>query len=151
MNKIKIFILLLFLLLISCDEKKDEAYLLEHPTALKQAIEACQTNSDKSLSEENKCKIIMRTAMNFNAIMQKQQEDPEKFGEHILTAQSAIVILQQKLIDAEKKLIDLQSKHPSPDELTAAQRQFDEVKQAYQAQAKEIKIWLAIIGMNTPE
>lgn len=103
MQKIQnLFLILLCLMMLGgCRKDHSYAYLMQHPQALKQAMETCQSNSDQ-ISQAD-CTTIEHAVEDFNNLLLEQQSNPENFGQRIMDQEIACAnIKQDKNADASK-------------------------------------------------
>jgi len=148
----RIFILIVLpLLLIGCKEKQSYSYYMRHPLELKNEITECQSILEKTKEQAAKCEIIMYAAMNITALVNQQQQDPEKFGQRILEAQENYAKFKLTEKQARTGLDELKNKNASPAELRTAQDDFYKAKKASVDQLQEIKVMLAVVGLGSPE
>ena len=140
-------VILLVPFLLACTEaEKNDDYYMQHPLELKQAIMACQGSFVQGVKAAH-CDMMMRAAVNMEAIVNQQQEDPERFGQRILHAEETLAQLKLAMIEAGKKAED---SHLSPAESKRAQDDLDNAKKAYDKQYQEVKVLLAVLGMGGP-
>jgi len=148
----RIFILIVLpLLLIGCKEKQSYSYYMRHPLELKGEITECQSILEKTKEQAAKCEIIMYAAMNITALVNLQQQDPEKFGQRILEAQENYAKLKLTERQARNSLDELKNKNAPPAELRTAQDDFYKAKKASADQLQEVKVMLAVVGLGSPE
>lgn len=148
----RFFILVLFsILLIGCNEKQSYSYYMRHPLELKQEITECQSILEKTKEQAAKCEMVMYAAMNITALINQQQQDPEKFGQRILDAQENFAKLKQAEEQARGILDGLKIKNASPTELRMAQDDLYKAKKASADQLQEVKVMLAVVGLGSPE
>lgn len=110
------------LLLTSCQRDMSSDYLMRHPDVLKQEIERCHANETKTREVASRCEVVMSAAERFIKLLNEQQSNPEKFGVRIMEAQAACA----KSILTSTSTIDTAACH-------------------------DVKILLAVIGVNSPE
>lgn len=84
--KLSIILIVLILLLSSCEVELTEDYLIENPQSLEQAAIRCEQNDNNNLSE---CEIVKKVMTDLMMLSDEQSADPEKFGEKILRTQMA--------------------------------------------------------------
>lgn len=137
--------------LVGCNEKLTYSYLIEHSNVLKQKVADCQSIDEKSSEDISQCQIVMSAAADLIIIINEQQDDPEKFGQKILNAESDWVKAKEKLHDTQQILSTLETKKASSVELQAAQRNLDQAKEAYKFKHDQVKVLLSVVGMNSPE
>lgn len=137
--------------LSACNEKLTYSYLMEHPNELKQEVVRCQLMEEKTRDQAARCETVMNAAENIASIMDEQQQDPEKFGQKILDTEFAWVKAQEDMLAARQTLNALKTKNGSLAELKAAQDKLNQVQKAYQDRSEEVKVLLAVAGMNSPE
>jgi len=146
-----ILIILLPILLTGCKENLTYPYLMQHPQVLKNAVENCQATKEKSKEEASQCEIVMNAATNLMSVMNEMQENPEQFGQRVMDAENAYVKAKNELYLAQQELADLQKKQATPAGLKAAQDKIDNAKKGYEGKREEVKVMLAVIGINSPE
>ncbi len=119
------FFLILFssFILLAChQEKLTYHYLMTHPNALQQAAKHCQTTANQAET----CQVVMSAANSFTRLLMEQQQAPEKFGDRILSAQNACVMMKQASSAANTNANAI-----SP--------------------CEEVKIFLAVVSLSRPE
>lgn len=152
MAYLKYFILSLWLLaLTGCKENLSYSYLMHHPQVLKREMESCHSDISSSLEREKYCRIVMYAAENLLSFLRQQQEDPEEFGHRLLILQTNVVKTKNELINAQKLLHTLQQKNASTEEINNAKENRDRLQAIYKEQYEEMKVKLAVIGVNTPD
>lgn len=62
-------------------------YLMLHPAVLKSEVLDCQNVVDATQPLTPHCEIVLRATDQMLAMIEKQQKNPEKFGQEILRAQ----------------------------------------------------------------
>lgn len=137
--------------LSACNEKLTYSYLMEHPNELKQEVVRCQLMEEKTRDQAAQCETVMNAAENIAAIRDAQQQDPEKFGQKILDTEFTSVKAQEEMFAARQSLDALKIKNGSLSELKAAQDKLDQAQKVYQDKSEEVKVLLAVAGMNSPE
>ncbi len=138
--------------LIGCKDKLTYPYLMQHPLELKQAITKCQSTNEKSKEQAAQCEIVTYAAVNMMSIISEQQDNPEKFGQRIMDVESAYVKASDELHVAQQALDDFQQrKQTTATEIKAAQGKVENAKKTYDEKREEMKILLAVIGLNSPE
>lgn len=88
-----LIILLIFIVLVSCQQQLSYDYLIKHPEFLEKEAVLCQTNPHE------KCKMIMNTMNKLVIMSEIQYVHPQKFGEMIMKTQFDIGQLQKKVDD----------------------------------------------------
>lgn len=151
MKNSKYLITVLFLVLLSgCKEKQTYSYLMRHPMVLKQEITECQASMEKTQDQATKCETVMYAGMNMSNLISQQQQDPEKFGQRILSAQENYIKLKQASIAASRILEDFKNKSAAPADIRTAQDDVYKAKKACSDQLQEIKVLLAVVGLGSP-
>lgn len=145
------FIFLSVAFLMGCKKELTSSYLLQHPQVLKQEVTHCQLMGQKTAEQEARCRIVMDAAVDLTMMLNKQQEDPEKFGQQLLDTEIACIKLKNEWQKGEQHIASLKAKQASVAELKAAQTDLDKVREQYHQQHEDIKNMLAIIGLSSPE
>lgn len=143
-------LVLFFPLLMGCKEKQSYSYYMRHPLELKQEITECQASFVKTKDQAAKCEIVMYAAVNMAALINQQQENPEKFGQRILEAEENYSKLKAAVNQASKVLDELKNKNAAPADLRAAQDDLYKAKKACADQLQEINVFLAVVGLGSP-
>lgn len=151
MPKYFILIMMMLLMLTGCKETYNYSYLMRHPWALKKEIDRCQADGLLSVRKVEYCKIVMYAGENMLSILKQQQENPEKFGERILTIETEVAKAKVTLNDAQNVYDALKEKHAADDAVKEAKEKRDRLKKTYEDQYQEMKVMLTVIGINTPE
>lgn len=152
MSYIKYFIVsLMFLTLTGCKEPLSYSYLMRHPQVLKKEIDNCQDDELSSTERAQYCRMIMFAAENMLSYLKQQQESPENFGNRLLSMEMKVAKTKLALREAQKVLNALLEKDSADKELRQAKEKRDELKTLYKEQCQEMKVMLAVIGINTPE
>ena len=138
-------------ILSGCNENMTYEYLMENPQVLKHEVLDCQSSTEKSQREISQCEIVMYAASNFNALVTEQQSDPEKFGQRIMETETTVATIKASKIRAEQMLATLKGKKASPAEMKSAQVAVDGFTKALRDKKTELKILLAVMGLNSPE
>lgn len=136
--------------LFGCKERQSYTYYMRHPLVLKQEVTECQSSFEKTKDQAAKCEIVMYAALNMTALINQQQQDPEKFGQRILDAQENYIKLKEAVIQASQVVDDLKSKNTSPADLRSAQDDLYKAKKACADQLQEIRVFLAVVGLGSP-
>lgn len=149
-NSRTLVLILLMPLLLGCHEEvKNYSWYMLHPQELQQEIMACQENGGLG-KNASQCEIVMRAADKMTDIVNRQQEEPEKFGQSVLGAQQRLQQLNNTLINAHKMVDDLKSKNASSAELQSAQASLDKAEKDYAEQLQQVNVMLAVLGMSSP-
>lgn len=83
----KKILLLSVLCLAGCRDELTTSYLMQHPLVLKKEVTYCQQLGDKTPDQVAQCKRVMQVAQDLTALIEEEQQDPEKFGEKMLKLQ----------------------------------------------------------------
>lgn len=151
-DMLRLGLLLISCLLAGCGEEKNLTYLTDHPLILKQEIINCQTNTAVVDRGQNAyCQTVMTAATKVIAIINEQQENPEKFGQKILEAETQLIKLKNKMHQLERLLSTVKADRGKTDEIISLQSQYELSKIAYRDQYQTVKTLLAIAGLNSPE
>ena len=146
-----IILAILFPILTGCREELNYTYLMQHPVTLKEEVMRCESNGGKSTPGGPTCDLVMRAANDFTSIISEQQENPEKFGQRILDAETDCVKAKDNVDDVRQSLVTLKNKHASATELQPVQEKLDQTAKIYQEKKDEVKVLLAVAGLNSPE
>lgn len=139
---IKIVIMCFAALLVGCSSEMhhhNQDFLMQHPKLLQHEFNYCRHRSLNNPDEIRYCQTVQSAANAFVARLSQQQMAPQKFGAQLLAQE----------MDAAKLRNKIQMLQKGPDakinaELTVA-------KQELQKLENQIKIDLAVIGLNSPE
>lgn len=134
--------------LTGCNEKLTYEYLVQHPMVLKAEVERCQSGEQPNQAD---CPVIMNAATNFAAMYNDRQQQPEKFGERLLALQLELTQFKNKYMAARKNLSDLKAKQAAQNDIQAAQVEVVAAEKAYLDQRTEVRMMLAVIGIDSPE
>lgn len=137
--------------LTGCEKTYDYSYLMQHPQVLKKEIGRCQGDGYISPNKVEYCKIVMYAGENMLSILQQEQDNPEKFGERILTIETAVAKAKIALDDAQKAYQALKEKQAGEDTVSKAKEKRDRLEKIYNDQYQEMQVMLTVIGINTPE
>lgn len=146
--------IILFYLVIplyGCEDQLTYSYLQQHAGVLKQKVAECQSIDEKSSENIHQCQVVMNAAADLIVIINEQQDDPEKFGEKILTAETELAKTKSKLINTQQIVNDLITKKSPAPELQIQQKNLNQIKEAYRAQREQLRVLLSVVGMNSPE
>lgn len=146
-----IFLVPFILILTGCKEKLSYSYLIRHPNVLKQAVVNCQSLDEKAANEVEQCQIVMNAAADLILVINEQQEDPEKFGQQILTTEEVCVKAKEELQKTQQTLNAVKGKKILGSELQTAENNLIKAKKNYQEQHEKVSILLGVAGMNSPE
>ena len=141
----------MFAMLVGCQEKVNYTYLMEHPAFLKDEVMRCESSGGKVSSDAPSCDLVMRAANDFTNLINEQQEDPEKFGQRILDAESTYVKAKINLKEEKKSLSLLKDKKGESAEQKIAQEKLEKAEKDYQEKRTDVKILLAVVSLNSPE
>jgi len=145
------FLLFFTFLLLGCgQEEKNHDYYMLHPLELKQEAQNCHPDILEMPQSTAKCKMLVRAMFRMTGIVAEQQTDPEAFGQRVMDAESRLGMLEINVISAREELDHLRSKNVSPAELKLAEDNLSKAKKASDHQQQEIRVLLAVIGMNSP-
>lgn len=134
-------------LLVACNEKLTYEYLVQHPQVLKREADQCQSGTT---NDPARCRMVMNAKMNFDAMYNDRQVHPEQFGERLLSLQTELVKLKTEMQAAQAKLTTAKAS-ANPADIQAAQADFAKAEMLYVAQRNEIRMMLAVIGVDSPE
>jgi hypothetical protein len=74
------------LLFCRCSVQHNESYYKTHPEALAKVMQLCAENS----KERKDCARLKKTAQHVNRLMDELRENPQLFGQSIVSLQSAL-------------------------------------------------------------
>ena len=143
-------IVLLFgavIMLSGCDEKMTYSYLMQHPKVLQKEVAKCQEDN----ADVEECKVVSYAANNVMMLINEQQASPEKFGDKLLQAQTALSQLKLKIDDTQQKLAQLKLQQASSDKIKTVQNELEEMQNQYQEKNDDINHRLAVLGLANPE
>jgi len=154
-NRIWIVVCAVFLL-TSCEQNRNYQYLLTHPSALKKEVERCDKlaeNQKDTISPDDKkhCELVMYTAANMISVLNEQQDDPQKFGEKIMAAQLAIGKTKELIQSLKQTLDQINITKIDPDKRKLIEKQLADAEDLYRKQIEEIKLFLAVMSLSSPE
>lgn len=138
-------------MLTGCNNEMSYNYLMQHPQVLRHEVTDCQSAEAKTQREISQCEIVMYAAANFNALVDEQQSDPEKFGQRIMDAEVAYIKLKADVTLAQESVATLKAKNASGKDLQTAQAALDKAQKDMKSKKEELKTLLAVMGINTPE
>jgi hypothetical protein len=151
-NFIKTLIILSLLpVLTGCNEKQTYSYYMRNPEVLKKAVMRCQSNTQTSKEDIAQCEIVLYSATKMIALVNEQQENPEKFGQRILDAEAEYVNAKEAVRKAQANVDELKNQQTSAADLMAAQDDLYKAKKAPADQLQEIKVLLAVVGLGRPD
>jgi hypothetical protein len=142
---------LILIALSGCNKKLSYSYLMQHPDVLKQKIADCQSTDEKSKEEIKECEIVLYAAANMVSLINEQREDPEKFGLRILNIEIAYMKAKEELRIAQQAVIPLQHKKAMNEELQPANKALDQAQKSYLDKREELRVLLAVMGLNSPD
>jgi hypothetical protein len=94
-----IFISMLAMLMLGCKKQYSYAYLMQHPAELKQQVAYCQAHGNQANDQDTQCETILFAAASFISLVNEQQDDPQQFGQKILSAETACATKQKNASD----------------------------------------------------
>lgn len=134
--------ILLALVLSGCENKeKNFDWYMQHPLVLKEDIGKCMAQAGREKNAAA-CDIVMRAGVSMTALVNQEQEDPEKFGQRVLDAEEALAVLHEQVVQAEAAVRDMKD--------AAAQKSLNKAIKAYRDQERQIKIYWAVISLTSP-
>jgi hypothetical protein len=154
-NKLQIVLCSIFLL-VGCEQNRDYQYLLTHPGALKKEVERCDQLAESpiaslSVSDKKHCELVMYTAANMISVLNEQQDDPQKFGQKVMAAQFHIEETKELIGSIKQTLDQMLAAKSNPDKLKLIEKQLADAQDSYQKQTEEMKLFLAVLSMSSPE
>lgn len=147
----KVSLILLCFILSACQEKYTRAYLLEHPDVLKNEVVKCQQQTMQSEPQTSYCERVMHAASQLMAVINEQQASPEGFGQKILAAEFACVQAKTALANAKQQLKTLRSQKAPNTDIQIAERKVTSLRDEHKDKHEQIKVLLAVAGLNSPE
>jgi chromosome segregation ATPase len=153
MSKMKkfFFTMVMFSALAGCNEAFTYSYLMEHPAVVKREMERCQGLDEKSAEQVNQCALVLQAATDLMSILNEQQMDPENFGQRIMDSELAYTKAYDTLREAQQGVDTLKNKNASAAELQVSQDKVNKAMKSYEETRKEMKVLLAVVGVNSPE
>ena len=145
------FSLCMFSTLVGCNKEFTYSYLLEHPAVVKHEIEYCQGLAEKTDDQEKQCALAMQAATEIMSMLNEEQLSPEKFGQRILDTEIAYGNARKTRQASQRLVATLKNKQATATELQAAQDKLDQATKVYAEQHMQMKILLAVVGVNSPE
>lgn len=152
-----IFFVLASIVLVGCEKEITYEYLMTHPKFLLYQLSVCEKNlslqgGDNEKNLASQCQVVMKARENFLLIAREQQQDPEAFGKKILQTEFDLANIKNQLLQAKQNEMLLKSKPQTPArELQDAQTSVNKITMRYQQKQFELKILLAVVGLNSPE
>ena len=146
-----LMIVLAVCMFTGCKENLSHSYLMQHPLVLKKEVTRCQSLVDKSSDQATQCASVMSAARDMMAIINEQQEDPEKFGQKILDTEAAYVNAKNDWRQAQQIVNKLKANNASPAELDPATEKLAQAQKFYENQSETMKTLLAVAGLSSPE
>jgi hypothetical protein len=144
-------LLLMTAALTGCKEELTYSYLMQHPSALKQALDNCESTNKQSSVEAAQCNMAVNADAALRTLINNMLQDPEKFGQNILDEEAACVKAKDSLHEAKQRLETLRAKSASSAEVQAVEDVVNKAKQSYQDEREKVAILLAVAGMGSPE
>lgn len=126
-------------------------YLVEHPLVLNQDMALCQSGAETSPDQQAQCEVARKAAVKVGGIIDQAQSDPERFGQLIMQKEDEMVKSREQLDQANSELVSLKAKNASAAELAAAETKVNSLEAEYQQRDQDVKIMLAVAGLNSPE
>lgn len=157
MNNLLVRMSLLFtvsMLTVSCHRERHDytaADLSRHPAILKSELDYCQVHPATSLGSETYCRNVQQVADQVLPLISQSQENPEAFGEQILTAQMTLSKTQAAIKQAEQNLTNLQAQHAAAEVVQAAQDKIATAQADAMKLHDQVQMMLAVVGLNNPE
>lgn len=143
------WLIMCFLLLVSCQEPLTYSYLMEHPKALDKAFTHCQANQDKTEQEILPCDIVRTAARDFDVLNRLHEMNPVFFGKRLLVAEMEWQEAKQVFEQTRAHLTEL--KRASNADLTFARDKLESSKRDYERKEARVKQMLAVISLTGPE
>ncbi|EKD73577.1 MAG: hypothetical protein ACD_45C00259G0004 [uncultured bacterium] len=148
-----VFISIICFSLVAC--KKTEctvSYFLSHPSFLEQSLKKC-LSTDHALSHKQAKQCVLaygaRDRMKF--YLDQEQQDPEKFGESILSYEMRAASSKLALDRERQNVRTLEAQHVSWGVLSVAKKRFFQAKEQYESDQRTVDTVLAIAGLQSPE
>jgi len=138
-------------LLSGCNKEFSYTYLIQHPDVLSQEYADCQSAAAKSPERVAQCEMVNNAVSNMKTVIDQAQEDPQQFGQLILDKEAACVQTKDALQQAQQSAASLKAKNASAVEIAAAEQKVSVIEQQYRKQHDEVKLMLAVLGLNSPE
>lgn len=147
--KFKIVVLLVSSLLLSgCKrESYSHEYLLEHPTVLQKELARCQASSEPAAD----CDQVKEAGNEFVALVGVRSNNPDLFGQQVLHSQMDLAkakAVRDQALQAYEKMKASQS---SGAQLEDLQKKLTAANEAYETQAKKVRVLLAVVAATMSE
>lgn len=137
--------------LLACKDKQSYSYLTQHPIALKEAFDHCQEMETRTPEDNTQCEVVMKAAAALTVVIDSMQSDPQKFGQSIMAEQLNAAKLNDERMNAERTVADLKAKNAPAADIAAAQTKLTSLQEQYDKKQEDLKVMLAVVGMNSPE
>ena len=140
--------------LTACHEQSTASvqYLLTHPAVLLKESDRCLSQTMLSTTEIEYCATVVKTAVDH---MQRYftilERSPEQFGEQILLLEMRYVEARQAFEQAKQIVHTLRAQSVSAQQLRVAENALQQTSQHYHALRNEVRVLLAIAGLQSPE
>lgn len=144
------FLIFTVTLLAACSKQPTYSDLIQDPAHLKNELAYCET-APLSGRDISRCKMVIYAAKQVVSFVNEAQEDPEKFGQRLLDAQTALVQLQSAVDAARQKVHALERTHASEIDIQTAKKMLKKVREQYKEREQEVNLMLAVIGLGSPE
>ncbi len=93
--------------LVACtDSGRDYNYFMMHPDKIQAELEQCATQDNADAISS--CVAANQAGQKVNGFIRTMQQNPQLFGQHILTAETRLVHMQQRLNQAKQKLAKME-------------------------------------------
>ena len=136
-------LLVLCLAMTGCNEKQSYSYLMRHPGFLHREEMRCNNMTQKTSAQAAQCAEVKRAATDFMTLASEQQTDPEGFGKRVMRAENECVDAKKQLVEARQQLTS------SPGQ--EAEKKVEVAKKRYREKRETVGMFLAVIGIHSPE
>lgn len=127
-------------------EKPSYMYLMLHPAYLQNSYNRCvEQVADPGFP----CETIMRAQADFTSLSNQREQDPERFGAHVLQEQENTVYLKKHLEAAWQAYLQVGQARHSLEELKQMRIELDKREADYRASDRRVKILLSVIAATS--
>ena len=96
-------IVVLPLLLTSCNKQLDEAYFLTHPEKIKKTVLSCEKMEFNQVRQDKCCIAAVKANRVIISLSDEMFDNPQKFGSKILKNQEVLEKLNARIVKLKKK------------------------------------------------
>jgi hypothetical protein len=143
--------------LSACDKDRQAdgddlySYLMMHPKELKGEMNTCYKQMARAEKLSDHCKRINVAGQEVMEVFESQQRNPELFGQDVLIMQQQLSSIQQEVKAAAEKVKLLRDQQASSKAINDAESQYAKAVMRQKVLNKNVRVALAVIGLNSPE